>query len=435
MAVEKSANTEKNYNYLNGGFRGLFTAQDPHLIPDGYLAAMTNMEVDEQGVIRAVHPPITTSAPAEREIQYCGCPIWQAYGTAYTSAGTMVNTMTTLAAADSFSADADIYESSTGYDWTVYLNRFYYNIGNVLRYSGVSKAHLSKTWTGANAYNFQVFPYGITHLQPLQSGLYVIGEGVISRLTEPKTGSTSEVYYGPRTPVSDGVTSYMLNNGSAIFYCGQDGTYGYGGGGDPERIDPVLTHATAITKFFVAEYKNRIWVMQDNGLFAMNKTTGFWEYYDPSTMVTGQAFWKLGWPRTQSVKTLDIFGGTMGGVGQWYNFTMLAADTGARMPWTFTTKDYTPSFDAYSRVVRVKFYYLGQAASSTATIQVYGDGTLVDTVTQDMAGTGLLHKDYRCVGTLANSFHLVVSGTGKADIVDVGIEFTPRMKGDPNDVT
>jgi len=432
MAVVKTDNTEKNYTYLNGGFKGLYTALDPHLIPDGYLAALTNMEVDEQGVLHAVHPPATGSAGGwQRKIVYCGCPIWQDYSVSDTVSGTYVAAATTLGSADSFSPDGDIYTSGGGHDFTVYLNRLYYSMGNVLRYSGVSKAHLAKTWEGANAYNFQAFPYPITHLQPLQSGLYVIGDGIISRLTEPKTGSTAEVYYGPHTPVDHGVGSYIFNNSSSIVYCGTDGIYEYGGGGDPQRLDKVLTVPNIITKFYCAEYKNRLWVMYtptggSDVIYAINKTTGYWEYYNPATMVSGHVFAKIDWARYYSGYWLDLWDGST-------TYTLNSfVETNTRMPWSFTTKDYTPSFDAYSRVVHVKFYYLGQTATSTATIQVYADGTLIDTLTQDMAGTGLLHKDYDCAATLANSFHLVVSGTGKADIIDAGIEFTQRRKGDPN---
>jgi hypothetical protein len=165
----------------------------------------------------------------------------------------------------------------------------------------------------------------------------------------------------------------------------------------------------------------------------MNKTTGYWEYYNAANMVTGQTFWKLGWPRTQYVSSLDLFSGAFNAATPWYKFDLMGVDTGARMPWTFTTKDFTPSFDAYSRAIHVKFFYIGQAGPSTvATIQLYADGALIDTVTQDMLGSGLLHKDYDVAATLANSFHLVVTGTGKADIIDAGIEFTVRRKGDPN---
>ena len=55
-----------------------------------------------------------------------------------------------------------------------------------------------------------------------------------------------------------------------------------------------------------------------------------------------------------------------------------------------------------------------------------------NTVTQEMLGSGLQHKDYDIAATLANSFHLVITGTGKADIIDAGIEFTVRHKGQPD---
>jgi hypothetical protein len=161
----------------------------------------------------------------------------------------------------------------------------------------------------------------------------------------------------------------------------------------------------------------------------MNKTTGYWEYYNTQNIVASHSLVKLGWPRSQSTIALNI----KESGGDWYSFTKMGSDTGTRMPWTFTTKDITPSFDAYSRVVHVKFFYLGQTGASTvATIQVYGDGVLIESITQEMLGTGLLHVDYDCAPTLANSFHIVVTGTGKADIIDAGIEFTVRHKGDLN---
>jgi hypothetical protein len=244
-----------------------------------------------------------------------------------------------------------------------------------------------------------------------------------------------EVYFGPRTPVSDGVKSYILNNGSSLVYCSADGTYIFNGSGDPQKLDQILAKpSSTITQFFVAEYNNRIWVMRGtDGLYSMNKTTGYWERYITDTMISGQNFWKLGWPRTQCVNSLDLYSGAETGGGSWYQLTKMGGNTQYRMPWTFTTKDYTPSYDAYTRVVHVKFFYLGQTGASTvATIRVYGDGVLIDTVTQEMLGTGLYHKDFDCAANLANSFHLVVTGTGRADIIDAGIEFTVRRKGDPN---
>lgn len=433
MPIEKSANTEKNFNALNGGFKGLFNSLDPHLIPDGYLAAMENLEVDEYGVLHAVQPPDPTAASADRSIMYCGCPIYQDYDISNTRSGTIVSSGISLGdVADILVGSSSNYTASSGYDWTIYLNRLYVVTGNVLRYSGVSKAWLAETWGGRNIYNFVVFPYAITHLQPMQSGLYVMGAGVISRLTEPNVGSLSEVYYGPRTPVSDGVQSYVLNNGSSIVYCATNGIYHFGGSGDPQKIDNQILNTLPITQFYVAEYNNRIWILETISgatpkLYAMNKATGYWEYYNTQNMVSGDAIIKLGWPRTQNVNTLDLKGAA------WHMLSKLGANTNYRMPWTFTTKDLTSSFDAYTRAIHVKFFYLGQTGASTvATIQLYADGTLIDTVTQEMLGSGLLHKDYDVAATLANSFHLVVSGTGRADIIDAGIEFTVRRKGDNN---
>jgi hypothetical protein len=433
MGIEKAANTEKNYNVLNGGFKGLYNAVDSHLIPDGYLAAMENLEVDEYGCIHAVQTADPTAASAERSIMYCGCPVYQDYDIANDISGTIVTGSTSLGSIGDFDVgDSNWYTAYAGYDWTVYLNRFYATLGNVLRYSGVSKLWLATTWNGRNIYNFVVMPYGITHLQPMQSGLYIMGEGVISRLTEPNVGSLSEVYFGPRTPVSDGVQSYVLNNGSSLVYCAANGIYHFGGQGDPQRIDNQILNTLPITQFYVAEYNNRVWVLETISgttpkLYAMNKTTGYWEYYNTQNMIVGDTVVKLGWPRTQNVNTLDLKGAT------WHMLSKLGANTNYRMPWTFTTKDYTPSYDAYTRVVHVKFFYLGQTGASTvATIRVYGDGVLIDTVTQEMLGTGLYHKDFDCAANLANSFHLVVTGTGRADIIDAGIEFTVRRKGDPN---
>jgi hypothetical protein len=433
MGIEKAANTEKNYNALNGGFKGLYNSVDSHLIPDGYLAAMENLEVDEQGVLHAVQPPTATTVAKEREIYYCGCPIWQDYDVSDMKQGTYVNASTTLDNADGlWSDDGNVYTAGNGYDWTAYLNRFYYSRGNVLRYSGVSKLNLAATWIGRNVYNFQVYPFIIMHLQPLQSGLYVIGNGIISRMTEPNVGGISEVYYGPRTPVSYGTASYILNNGSSIVYCASNGIYHFGGSGDPQRLDNQILNSLPITKFYVAEYNNRVWILEtirgsNPKLYSTNKTTGYWEYYNTQNMIVGQSMAKLGWPRNQTTISLDMKGDT------WYVLTKMSANSESRMPWTFTTKDFTPSFDAFSRVVHVKFFYLGQTGASTvATIQVYGDGVLIDTVTQEMLGTGLYHKDINCAADNANSFHLVVHGEGKADIIDAGIEFTVRRKGDPN---
>jgi hypothetical protein len=454
MPVARTDNTAKDYNYMSGGFRGLYTAADPHLIPDGYLSAMKNLTVDEHGVIHSIPvPSLHTGGINGRMVFYCGSPVYQNYAEGsgeyhygYTSSGTIVTVgggnIASLAAMDAgFSPGPLVYYQGGGYDWTLYLNRFYFIYGNVLRYSGVSNLRDPSTWSGANSYNFQVFPYPIYHIQPLQSGLYVIGQGVISRLTEPKTGSTSEVYYGPRTPVSDGITSNIFNNGSSIVYCSTDGIYEYGGGGDPQRLDSALEREDLITRFYVYEYANRLWVLEwisdIKKLYAVNKTTGYWEYYDVSDFIDGKTFSMLAWPRWYGDSPfLPLYEGDVYNNGIWYELYLNDSET-EQIPWSFTTKDFTPSFDAYSRAVHTKFFYLGRnilgtPAYSLATLKLYGDGVLIDTQTVNMAGVGLLHKDFDCVGTLANSYHIEVSGEGKADIVDVGIEFSLRRKGDNN---
>jgi hypothetical protein len=129
-------------------------------------------------------------------------------------------------------------------------------------------------------------------------------------------------------------------------------------------------------------------------------------------------------------------------LGRVYYFT--PTDTSTPLPWSFTTKTYTPSFDAYSRFVHFKIRYVGQPLTSPVTItqHVCRDGvdSTSDVIltrasaTLDMVGSGggMFQKDIECKAAQGEGVYFTVSGTGTCEINDVGVEFTTKGAGDVN---
>jgi len=475
MASVQSPNAVNSYDISVGSFRGLFTALDASLIPDGYCAAMKNVKIDDFGVAHSVMKPAVLSfitplpvksvggiskpfslyvisgdglyslagtlvwtltaggvgLVAPRVIQYIG-----GYFVNDPSAGLVGSLLTTPAAVAA--ANTSGVTPKNSYAICVYKDRLYFTMGSILRWSHPADATLATTWDGAHVNNFMDVKFSgeITALAPTQSGLFVFTSGRVYCLTEPKTGSFYEIYSGPEIP-----DLYTIGggycDGASYYYATRHGCYAFNGA--PKLLSSVLTIDSG--KSFVGYYDHRLWFLcvatsGQNPIYALNTITGAWEQYEGWTDVN---FWTLlgggdSVCTDQEALYLGAVDSTVAGSGL-YVYGGGSTPTTSVWPWEFTTKNFTPSLDAYSRPKYVKLTYAGQTATSVATIEFYVDGTLADTVTQDMEGSGLYHKEIQVnphtpAGALGNSFQIKVSGTGTMDIKDVGLEFNPRGKGE-----
>ena len=480
MASQPSPNAYNAFDINIGSFKGLFTALDASLIPDGYCAAMKNVKIDDFGVAHSVMKPTIVTPTAPFPLPYVtriSKPSSSVYvvvndGFLYNLAGTLkwsfvdtgspravmfvggefVNdyrdglvglTGTPAAIATANTESAPVHSSAI----CVYKDRLYFTMGSILRWSHPSNGNLASTWSGEHLNNFLnvVFSGYIIALAPTESGLFIFTSGRAYCLTEPKTGSFYEIYSGPEIPDINYLGAGYCD-GAAYYYATKRGLYAFNG--SPKLLSSVLTIDSG--KSFVGYYDHRLWFLCTvpsgnpattmNPIYALNTITGAWEQYEGWTgtgTITNFVSLLGGGDSVytdQEALYLGAYDTAAGGSGLFIYGGGIAATTSV-WPWEFTTKNFTPSLDAYSRPKYVKLTYAGQTASSVATIQFYVDGTLADTVTQDMAGSGLYHKEIEVnphtpAGALGNSFQMRVSGAGTMDIKDCGVEFNPRGKGE-----
>lgn len=482
MPAAQSPNAYNAYDISVGSFKGLFTSLDASLIPDGYCAAMKNVRIDDFGVAHSVMRPavvaLTTPLPSPHYVTGISKPDSTIYlrlsGAIYNNVGTLiwtgdvehggravsylggyfVNDTTAGLVGPLLSSPAAIAAAMTSGPTPklsraicIFKDRLYFAMNTILRWSHVADATIATTWSGEHENNFLDVKFSgpITALAPTSSGLLIFTSGRAFLLTEPKTGSFFEIYCGPEVPdisaLGDGYC-----DGTSYYYATRYGLYGFSS--SPKLLSGVLSINSGA--YSVGYYDHRLWFLclvvggnpasDMNPIYALNTLTGAWEQYE-------------GWTGTGTVTN---FVSLLGGGDSVYNgqetlylgaYDTSAAGTGiysygggvaattAVWPWEFTTKNFTPSLDAFSRPKYVKLTYAGQAAASVATIQFYVDGTLADTVTLDMVGSGLYHKEIEVnphtpAGALGNSFQMKVSGTGTMDIKDCGVEFNPRGKGE-----
>jgi len=466
MAIEKEPNSSNNYNVSVGGFKGLFTSLNAALIPDGYLAAMSNVKIDNFGVAHSVYAPmqetIATPFPAggithisQPFIKYVqiGTEIYTEDGQKLSDIGSnqypikVINYIDSLYFADHeaglHAADGVIAEANAGFgdvfycrDICVYKNRLYFAINRTIRFSHPADASLATTWNGDNFNNFIDMKDGgqVIEFAPTGSGLVIFTYGKAFLLTEPKSGSIGEIYSGQYGPQMFMYNQHNYCDGSALYYACWDGFYQFSPTNGLKKLSDQLN--LAIYGCHVGNYDGRLWflafpnVVPTTGvpvLYALNMTTGAWEQYDSGPARQWTALCGGGDSIYTDSGELSL-GASDSTLWSWGR-----ASTQANiMPWTFTTKNFTPSLDCYSRPRSVKLTYAGQAVSSVATVQLYTDGVLKDTVTFDMVGSGLYHVEKQVVADNGNSLQLVVSGTGPMEILDCAIEFIPRHKGDAN---
>jgi hypothetical protein len=366
-------------------------------------------------------------------------------------------------------ADSDIIGGGTAPGSNTiceFEGRIWLNLANILRGSDLTNPALETTWRGpvdpvngtmtlANALIMVKMQQLIKYLLVMNGALYIFCEDGVYTLSTFFNGAMRKVYSGAALPkVSADAPFRIYTNGQIAYYVNDNKFYAFTGS-IPQLISDRLNLSQTLS-WFTGEYDNRVWFLvntaafstgaEANLLYAIDLTTGAWEKYD--IQMTTVAAPNIDTPTAimggeDKVATLRgdrlWIGTTKGKV--WY---LSPTATGTPLAWSFTTKTYVPSFDAYSRFVHFKIRYVGQAASSPVTIKQYvcRDGitgsadTIVTraTTTLDMVGTGggLFQKDIECHAEIGEGVYFTVSGSGTATICDVGVEFVTRSAGDVN---
>jgi hypothetical protein len=349
--------------------------------------------------------------------------------------------------------------------------RIVFNMANILRWSDLTDPESAEAWRGpvdpvdettmtlANTLFFIKMSHLIRKLLKCRGSLYIFCDnGVYAVPTLDVvggTGSIRKVYSGAYLPLfGSGAPFSPYSDGNAIYYVCNNKLIAFDGS-NANLISDRLSLPSALA-WYAGEYDNRLWFLLctealpagavANVMYSIDKTTGAWEKYaitrtslndsaaetptamsagnDPVVGITGDRLW---------------IGTDLGRV---YYFT--PTDTSAPLPWSFTTKTYTPSFDAYSRFQHFKIRYVGQALTSPVTItqHVCRDGvdSTSDVIltrasaTLDMVGTGggMFQKDIECKAAHGEGVYFTVSGTGTCEINDVGTEFTTKGASDVN---
>jgi hypothetical protein len=507
MSVAKEINSLRNFTIWNGGFGGgLFNSINGSLIPDNCLADISNLHIDHFGNLHSVSKPTQStdcySAGLSGSIRALMPTSLQMYvnrnGTMYNEAtqGTTwaVDTITTQVAESPIAgrqwvtdtnglwssgvnityADqdfADYAADCNSFTVTEFEGRIAFNLGNLLRWSDLFSPILEEAWRGpvdavngttmtlANTLFFIKMSHLIRKLQKCRGSLYVFCDnGIYSAPTLDVvggTGSIRQVYSGAYLPkFGTGAPFSLYSDGLAIYYVSNNKLIAFDGS-NANLISDRLSLPSSLA-WYVGEYDNRLWFLLcteaapdgavANVMYAIDKTTGAWEKYaitrtslNDSATETPTAMSAGGDP-VVGVRGDRLWVGT--NLGRVYYFT--PTDTATPMSWSFTTKTYTPSFDAYSRFVHFKIRYVGQALTSPVTItqHVCRDGvdSTSDTIltrastTLDMvgAGGGMFQKDIECKAAQGEGVYFTVSGTGTAEIADVGVEFVTRSSGDVN---
>jgi hypothetical protein len=505
MPVAREANTTKNYTIWNGGFLGgLFDSIDGALIPDNALHAISNLHIDHYGVLHSVTKPVENtdcyasglSGPIRSIMGSWANLFINRNGSMYNESnqGTVYTVDTNTAQIADSPADTAVryYVRYTTGLWSTALGgtnittadqdfdqthmcsticeqegRIWFNLAHILRGSDVTDPDLEETWRGpldpvdettmtlANTLFFSKMQQQIRYLLKMNGSLYIFcDDGIYSQNTFID-GTQRPVYLGAAMPrFGTGAPFRIYTDGQMAYWVGNNKFYAFSGS-RPQPISDKL-NLPAILCWFTGEYDNRLWFLTStaalptgsevNYIYAIDRDSGAWEKYD--IQMTSAASPNIDTPTALmggEDKSVGVrgdrlwIGTTLGKV-----FYLSPTATGTPLAWSFTTKTYTPSFDAYSRFVHFKIRYVGQAASSPVTIKQYvcRDGiagsadTLVTraTTTLDMIGTGggLFQKDLECHAEIGEGVYFTVSGTGTAQICDVGTEFTTRGAGDTN---
>jgi hypothetical protein len=506
MPLNKEINTVKNYTVWSGGFLGgLFDSIDGALIPDNALHAISNLHIDHYGVLHSVTKPVENtdcyaaglSGPIRSIMGSWANLFINRNGSMYNESnqGTVYTVDTNTAQVADSPADTAVryYVRYTTGLWSTATGgtniteadedfpqthmsstvceqegRIWFNLAHILRGSDVTDPDLEETWRGpkdpvdntmtlANTLFFSKMQQQIRYLLKMNGSLYIFcDDGIYSQNTFID-GTQRPVYLGAGMPrFGTGAPFRIYTDGQMAYWVGNNKFYAFSGS-RPQVISDKLNLPAAVC-WFTGEYDNRLWFLvctatnglptgsEVNYIYAVDRDSGAWEKYD--IQMTSAASPNIDTPTALmggEDKSVGVrgdrlwIGTTLGKV-----FYLSPTATGTPLAWSFTTKTYTPSFDAYSRFVHFKIRYVGQAASSPVTVSQYvcRDGiagsadTLVTraTTTLDMvgAGGGLFQKDLECHAEIGEGVYFTVSGTGTAQICDVGVEFSTRSSGDVN---
>jgi len=495
MSMTQDGRGSGFYVIESGVFKGLYNAAHPTLIPDDYLYDMKNLRVTELGTLHSVplpSGPIDWHAQSLNAITSIGSfgayigqtdtlsdsagntlisevrigevPIIKHLGKSYALSSVSTGGLYRVDTGTKITAATVGFPASTVYSGlAVYEMRMFYGTGQTLRGSANGQDLEASTvvnggrkvwgpWEGPNMDINMVFaamPF-ISHLVPTQNALLIFGEEDVFSMNTFFGGKAVPIYHGPDVP--HGVPGYSVvqfpySDGQTVYYASEHGLFGFSS--SPILLSPTLAFPSRILSFSVCEYDGRIWFLvctqghpagfEVNYIYAINKRTGCWEKYDlqmtakngniydtPTALVGG----------INGEPTL-MFGTSVGTLYDWIG----ATPTNTALPWSFTTKAFTPSFDIQHQPVKFRIDYRTQTAVGGATspvvVTTYIDGVAeATTITFDMAeGTGgeFRHREFDIpTAKTANHVQFLVEGTGLAEISNVGYSLSMFAVGDTN---
>lgn len=492
MSITAQGNGSQLYNIETGPFKGLFNAEPAVAIPDEYLYDMKNLQVTDNGALKSMkmpNGPIDWKAQSLTPITSIGSyglyigqtdvlsdnqgnilisadgvgevaivrHLANFYVLSPSSTGGLYNVATGVkitAATDGFSAVNGMYASA------VYEMRMWLAIDRTLRGSANGQDLEASTavsggrkvwgpWVGPNKDISMVFPdmLLITYLAPTQSGLLIFGEQDVFSMSTFFGGKAIPIYHGPDLPhgvPGSTVIQFPYCDGQNVYYAGDYGLYVFQSA--PSLLSATLTF-DRIYSFSVCDFDGRIWFLVEktghpfgaeaNYIYAINKRTGFWEKYDIQMTAKNGSTYNTPTALCGGVlgtgESILMVGTSIGTLYDWFG-TM--SDTGA-LPWSFTTKAFSPSLDQPHQPVKFRVEYISQVAASPVVVATYLDGvTVATTITFDMSdgvGGKFMHREFDIpTAATTNSTQFLVEGTGHCEILNVGYSLGIYPVGDTN---
>jgi hypothetical protein len=348
----------------------------------------------------------------------------------------------------------------------VYEMRLWLGLNNTLRGSAPGMDPAAETavnggrkvwgpWEGLNKDISMMFPHDpqINFLIATHGGLLIFCDSNVYSMATFYGGKAVPIYHGDDLPrgIRYSVLTFPYCDGETVYYANERGLFSFNGRPSnlSSLIAPTAIVSTGIASY-VGEYDDRIWFLvagqgvptatNVNYIYALNKLTNCWEKYDVQMTTPAEGYdtpSALASYCTGVGSRLAI-GTTQGTIYQWY---YNQATTAGVLPWHFTTKAFSPSFDQPHAPIKFRVDYITQttaaAATSPVVVTTYLDGVAIaTTITFDMAeGTGgaLRHREFDIPSNLtANSVQFMLEGTGKAEIEGVGYSLSIYPVGDTN---
>lgn len=483
------------YLVTTGTFKGLFTALSDAVIPDEYLADMSNLAVNEYGALVSVLKPAgpVSWAPNAGAL---GCPI-----SSIGNMGVYIGQTDTLCdnlGNTKISADGvgevpvvrhlngsyvlspgpagGLYNVATGVKITaatagftaligffalaVYEMRMWLGVDRTLRGSAAAQdmeavdavngnRRVWGPWTGPNAQISMIFPNAtvITHLVPTNSGLLIFSEQDVFAMATFFGGTAVPIYHGsdlPHGQPGNTVRQFPCTDGQSVYYAGDNALFVFSG--SPKNLSSVLA-LPRIYSFYCGEYNDRVWFLvctaahptgaEANYIYAINKLTGFWEKYDVQMTAKAGAVYNTptalaaGVPATGENQLM--IGTSIGTLYNWYG-TM--TDTGS-LPWVVKTKAFSPTHDQPHSPVKFLIDYRSQSVTSPVVVTTYLDGVAIaTTIAFDMSdgvGGKFMHRAFDIPNNkTCNTCQFLISGTGKAELLSIGYSLSILATGDIN---